>query len=248
MSTLVKSFASVDASPKNFGYLDLEPAITFPHPEDMYAYFRLGRTLASTLENLASGGVDATFSGRTNYTINPQSLVSRSDGYATITGAQPLAPCTIVSVIHQTAASPSAVTLLGGFSTSTGSGAGGGLLRYTSGNYGAIHRVSSINTTTTSFAADGGERIEMICAVFDDDADEMRCYRPRTETEAITPFSGWATTGNSVDRLMSGGQGTHTGEIEGVLRLGWHRALSKSELDALYLSVKASLASSGIDI
>lgn len=240
--TVVVTYADADFSANNVGFIDPEPLISLPDVTKV-GYFRFGRSLALSLKNKISGGAAAVVSG-TPPTINPLSATSVVGSALALPA--PLSPAmTIITVHAQEASIPSSQTL-GGYGSN--SAAAYGLFRQSTGgqNYIANARLNSGTAVSASLAPAGGSRIELLAAVFDVAANQVRLRRPRTLETASAAWTNWgAQAGN---HRVLGNVGSNTGAVEGLVHIALGAALTDAQIDAVYESAKTSLAASNIAI
>ncbi|HEL3748612.1 hypothetical protein A7X93_00700 [Stenotrophomonas maltophilia] len=245
MPTIIRQYAAPASFPDTI-ILDLEPPIDWGGvvPD---GHFRLAKTLNFALNNRIAAGLDAQLSNGGSYEVDSQS-VSVATGTALYVPAAANLPLSFMSVFRQTAGGVNQ-TLMGNANTSGGDSAGIGVS--SGGNLVALARAGSTNYAA-SLPKDGGDRWEMVVGTFDNrpgaGASILRLYRPRTGsmaevTNATLPAS------IATHRILGASAGTLNQSVRGALSAYWFdRVLAQATIQNMYASVKASLATSGIDI
>lgn len=239
MSTLIRQFPSAQFSGSLI--LDLEPPIAFP-AATLGAY-RLRNSAAYSAAPRAGGwpavavvdtGADPTFT--------PYSAQTNAGKTLGISGQNmPSGNLTILTVSRQrTIAGAGSLQWLGGSAVNGAS------------SYGVVRSKDSLNAalsinggTYAQMSPVGGDRWEALFAVFNVAGTQGSLYRPRTDTTVTATIPAPAIPAGAIRVL---GNTLHTAPAEGALVAFITGALSKAEMDALYVSAKASLAVSGIEI
>lgn len=238
VETIIRTYSALDASAKNVGFVDPEPAWDLP-TSGLVAAHRLGRSLAKSLENRVTGvgSWGDMFVVGAEPTFDATSMQSNTAGYLAFNAHPPNYPMSFITVYEHQAA-----TLLLGGNRST---ATPGMYMTANSSNEVITRVKGVNTTDLAVATLTGmtARKEMVVGVADTVNDKVITYRPRTNTKVETAFALWGGTGSATCRI-----GNDTPVLRSYAHIVYTRAITDAEVAQIYDTVKASLAVSGIAI
>lgn len=242
MKTIVEIRKGRDFSANNLGYADFEPAVVFPKPEFLLGGFRLKVNQSVTTLNKSGGTTGSSASAPNAQYFSDSVTVPTGEAFA-LPGTLNR-PATLISVFYHEASQPS--TTLGG-SPNTGT-TSFGMIATASGTS-AWCRSSGTNHQAALARAAGGARWEFVASTFDYDAG-MRIYRPRDNASASNTTVGIVPSGSgATPRYLGNTVSTYVGAVRGAFSAVYSGvALTESEIQELYESVKESLAVSGINI
>lgn len=240
MTTIIRRFGAPAAFASSL-VVDLEPEFEFP--ANTLGAYRLKVDYDFSAPNRAGTWPAMTqgSSGTRVYTRNSLQIT----GGQTVARGQlfPEDKLTIICVVKQNATGQN--TFIAGVCDGT-SNANNAFGIHTSSS--GANFAARWGSNVISFAMDGGERYEMIAAAWDRETGDMKLYRPRTETEQTGSFTESVSPSGQFQILGESGNPTFPGMAEGLWTIAVNDYMSKSDLDALYSDVRASLAASAIEI
>ena len=238
VETIIRTYSALDASAKNVGFVDPEPAWDLP-TSGLVAAHRFGRSLAKSLENrfTGSGSWGDMFVVGDDPTVDATSMQSNSEGYLAFSARPPNYPMSFVTVYEHQAA-----TLLLGGNRST---ATPGVYITANSSNEVITRVKGVGTTDVAVAILPGmtARVDMVVGVADTENNKVVTYRPRTNTKVETAFALWGGVGASTSRL-----GNDFNALRSYAHIVYDRPLTDADVSQIYETVRTSLAVSGVAI
>jgi len=241
MTTIIRRYGSPAAFSDSI-ILDLEPPVVWPVAPA--GHFRFARSRGFALTNKVRGGPDALVSTADAVTFDDVSASVSAGTALCVPGGMSL-PGTLVSVFYQQASGQNQ-TLVGNPNTSGADSAG--LAISAAGAIIAFSRTASSNTSA-SLLKDGGDRWEFVAATYSaGSTPSVALHRPRTESVVTASPAALPATISTL-RILGSSQGTLNGAVRGSLTAYWPGVvLTGAQIAEAYASVKASLATSGIDI
>ncbi len=243
MKTILEVRRGRDFSARNLGMISLEPEISFP-PSTLGAY-RLKGSFSASKDNLSGSWpeLQSLGSGEPDY----DAISSTSKGASGYLAAQQRMPAGSKSICGVVWCGPEAVTrTIGGHSAGPGS-YNMLLALHASGTLRAVVNDTSAPSVFAEAPYEVG-RWEFVAGVMDTDTDTVSVYIPRLERSASSPGIGSAGLAASTARVGGNATATFSGALRSALVSFHGTALSESEINDYYQSVKASLAAQGIDI
>lgn len=244
MTTIIRQYGSPAAFPDSI-ILDLEPPVDFPN--GLLGAYRFSKNATFSQPPRAGSWPSYTESGSGTKVYGRDSVQLIDASLAVVGATYPAEAATQCIVFKQaaTVASGESKFLGGVIDSSTIFG----LLQNTAGNLVLHFGTGPASTPQAVMPISGGERWEMVFQRVDRVAGEAVIYRPRDENTATGSFTPGSVNPSGGMRLAGATDPSSVdGTVEAAWSMWWGRGLSKSEMDALYDSARASLAVSGIAI
>lgn len=240
--TIIKRYGAPAAFPDTI-VLDLEPAIDYPAGNLLGAYRFKGSYSFSAEPKAGSWPAFTIVGDGVAPAFDAQSVTCSGQLLALQGTALPeTGDLTFGVVVRQAQqdGSPAATQFLVG---STGAAAAVlGLLRGATGTL-----AMSAGGTNAGFAAAGGDRFELFFGSYNRATGEVSAYRPRTGDSATQAAAAGIVNTASV-RLSGPVAGSFSGYTREAWNCVYNRLLTTAEMDALYASLRTSLAAGGVEI
>ncbi|HEL4110827.1 TPA: hypothetical protein UM343_000948 [Stenotrophomonas maltophilia] len=221
--------------------LDLEPLISYP--AGLLAEYRLKASEAkSAMPRQGEWAALVSTDSGADVVYGPASALAAGKHLAIPSRPMPTGSMTMLVVSRQVAGAGAApYQWLGGGADSANASYG---MYRANGTLATAMRIGGSHYAT--MPAEGGDRFEALFGVVDTAGQKARIYRPRTGTEVVADLPGAPPVVAGAIRVL--GHALYAAPVEGALVAFISGALSTAQMDAIYASAKASLASGGVDI
>lgn len=243
MKTILEVRRGRDFSARNLGMISLEPQISFP--SSTLAAYRLKGSFSASQENLSGSwaGLQNLGSGEPDY----DAISSTSKGAAGYLAAQSSLPAGSKSICGVVWCGPSGTSRTIGGASAGPASFNTLLMLHTSGTLRLLANDPSQSTVFAEVPYEEG-RWEFVVGVFDMASDSATVYIPRLDVSSSVSGIGSGGAPSSSARVGGNAQTGFDGALRSALVSFHSTALSESEINDYYQSVKASLAASGIDV